>query len=463
MESDTIAAISTALSDSGIGIIRISGPRSVSIADQIFVTAGKKHILNGCASHTIHYGFIMEDETVVDEVMVSILKGPRSYTKEDTIEINCHGGVYLMQKILRLVVQKGARLAEPGEFTKRAFLNGRIDLSQAEAVMDLIRSRNDFAVRSSLEQLRGSVRDEIVRIRKKILYEIAFIESALDDPEHISTHGYADRLSQTITELSQQIKRLQDTFENGRIRTEGIRTVIIGKPNVGKSSFLNVLSGEERAIVTDIPGTTRDILEEEVRIHGIALRVIDTAGIRSSEDEVEKIGVQRAVDYASRADLILYVADASRPLDENDFRIMDLIEKKKVIVLLNKTDLPVVIQEDRLKEKLKDHITDIRIIHTSMTEKRGMDAFEDAIRELFFQGQIEPENEIVITNIRHAQALKEAQESLSLVKRSLDDKMPEDFFSIDLMSAYASLGKIIGEEVEDDLVEEIFSKFCMGK
>ncbi len=463
MESDTIAAISTALSDSGIGIIRISGPRSVSIADQIFVTAGKKHILNGCASHTIHYGFIMEDETVVDEVMVSILKGPRSYTKEDTIEINCHGGVYLMQKILRLVVQKGARLAEPGEFTKRAFLNGRIDLSQAEAVMDLIRSRNDFAVRSSLEQLRGSVRDEIVRIRKKILYEIAFIESALDDPEHISTCGYADRLSETITELSQQIKQLQDTFENGRIRTEGIRTVIIGKPNVGKSSFLNVLSGEERAIVTDIPGTTRDILEEEIRIHGIALRVIDTAGIRSSEDEVEKIGVQRAVDYASRADLILYVADASRPLDENDFRIMDLIEKKKVIVLLNKTDLPVVIQEDRLKEKLKDHITDIRIIHTSMTEKRGMDAFEDAIRELFFQGQIEPENEIVITNIRHAQALKEAQESLSLVKRSLDDKMPEDFFSIDLMSAYASLGKIIGEEVEDDLVEEIFSKFCMGK
>ena len=463
MQNDTIAAVSTALSEGGIGIIRISGPDAVKITDRIFVDAKGKHPLTTYHSHTIHYGFIENNKQIVDEVMLSLMKGPRSYTKEDTVEINCHGGVFLLQKVLKLVLENGARLAEPGEFTKRAFLNGRIDLTQAEAVMDLIRSGNDFALSASLRQLQGSVKEEICDLRAKILYEIAFIESALDDPEHIQMDKYPERLSGVIRQLKGQIKKLTDSFENGRVRREGIRTVIVGKPNAGKSSFLNLLAGEERAIVTDIPGTTRDALEESVRLWEICLNVVDTAGIRESENPVEKIGVERAKRYADQADLIVYMVDSSLPLDENDEQIMELVKEKKVIVLLNKNDLPPFCDPAETERILREKIPGCRVIRTSMSEKSGMEAFVDAVREMFFSGEIDVENDVILTNARQEEGLRKAFESLEMVEKSIRDQMPEDFYSIDLMNAYSSLGTIIGEEVGDDLVEEIFSRFCMGK
>ena len=463
MYNDTIAAVATALSDSGIGIIRISGPKAVEVADCVFEAAGKKEKLKDFDSHTIHYGYIKENGTILDEVMVSLMKAPRSYTKEDTVEISCHGGVYLLRRVLDLVLKNGARLADPGEFTKRAFLNGRIDLTQAEAVMDLISSENEFVMRSSISQLKGSVQREISQLREKILSEMAFIESALDDPEHISMEGYPPRLSAVTDELIRRMEKLLHTFEEGRVRKEGIKTVIVGKPNAGKSSLLNLLTGEERAIVTAVPGTTRDILEEKVRLNGIDLLVVDTAGIRESEDAVERIGVERAKQYAANADLIVYVVDSSSSMDENDEEILNMIADKKVIVLSNKKDLPSVLREEDLKKALEKKLSGVRIINTSMKEGKGMEEFEDAIRDMFLNGQIDVENEVVITSLRHAKALKEAKESLEMVKKSIEDKMPEDFYSIDLMNAYSLLGSIIGEETGEDLVNEIFSKFCMGK
>lgn len=463
MKTDTIAAIATALTDSGIGIIRISGTDAIDIADKIFQTKGGKHLFHTFESHTIHYGFIVDENEIVDEVMISMMKAPRSYTMEDTVEINCHGGVLTMQKILETVIRNGARMAEPGEFTKRAFLNGRIDLSEAEAVMDLIQSKNDFAMKSSMKQLRGSVSDEIKSLRAAILYEIAFIESALDDPEHISTDGYPEKLSGIVDSLLKRLKKLLDSADNGKMLKEGINTVIVGKPNAGKSSLLNLLVGEEKAIVTNVAGTTRDALQENIKLHGISLNMIDTAGIRQTEDIVEKIGVDRAKKYAKEADLILYVVDSSVPFDESDSQIMDMIREKKTIVLLNKTDLQPVITEEEFRNEYGIDSKDIRVIKTSAKENIGMDEFEENIKEMFFFGEIHMENEIVITNLRHKEAIQNAFESLKMVKQSLLDDMPEDFYSIDLMSAYTSLGYIIGEEVGDDLVNEIFSKFCMGK
>ena len=463
MKTDTIAAIATALTDSGIGIIRISGTDAIDIADKIFQTKGGKHLFHTFESHTIHYGFIVDENEIVDEVMISMMKAPRSYTMEDTVEINCHGGVLTMQKILETVIRNGARMAEPGEFTKRAFLNGRIDLSEAEAVMDLIQSKNDFAMKSSMKQLRGSVSDEIKSLRAAILYEIAFIESALDDPEHISTDGYPEKLSGIVDTLLKRLKKLLDSADNGKMLKEGINTVIVGKPNAGKSSLLNLLVGEEKAIVTNVAGTTRDALQENIKLHGISLNMIDTAGIRQTEDIVEKIGVDRAKKYAKEADLILYVVDSSVPFDESDSQIMDMIREKKTIVLFNKTDLQPVITEEEFRNEYGIDSKDIRVIKTSAKENIGMDEFEENIKEMFFFGEIHMENEIVITNLRHKEAIQNAFESLKMVKQSLLDDMPEDFYSIDLMSAYTSLGYIIGEEVGDDLVNEIFSKFCMGK
>ena len=338
-QTETIAAIATALSDSGIGIVRISGEEAIEIGNRVYRSKNGCHSLKDYGSHTIHYGFVMDGEEILDEVMVAVMKAPNSYTREDTVEINCHGGVLIVQKILGAVVRQGARLAEPGEFTKRAFLNGRIDLAKAEAVMDIIHSRNEFALKSSMQQLKGSVSDCIRRMREEILYEIAFIESALDDPEHISTDGYPQKLSRKVEELLARCTKLIDSADNGKVLKEGINTVIVGKPNAGKSSLMNLLVGEEKAIVTDVAGTTRDILEESIRLHGIGLHIIDTAGIRSTEDVVEKIGVERAMKIASDADLILYVVDSSVELDESDEEILDLIRDKKRIVLLNKTDL----------------------------------------------------------------------------------------------------------------------------
>ena len=466
MKSDTIAAIATAVSDSGIGIIRISGENAIEVADRVYRSKNNKKRLLNVKSHTIHYGFIYDGDVMVDEVMVAVMKEPNTYTRENTVEIDCHGGMLVMPKILDAVLKNGCRLADPGEFTRRAFLNGRIDLSRAEAVMDVIHSKNEFALRSSVRQLKGSVSEKVHSLRKEILHEIAFIESALDDPEHISLDGYAEKLGEKTARIYGDIKKLVDSADNGKMLKDGINTVIVGKPNAGKSSLLNILVGEEKAIVTSYAGTTRDVLEESIKLHGIGLNMIDTAGIRDTDDVVEKIGVEKARKYAGNADLILYVVDASCQLDENDDQIMRLIAGKKVIVLLNKTDLEQVVSEADIVKKMTDVSFDggvVRVIKTSTKENTGMDVFEDTIKEMFFHGEIAVNDEIYITNQRHKEALAEAGESMRMVLNSLADHMPEDFYSIDLMSAYAALGKIIGEEVDDDLVNEIFAKFCMGK
>lgn len=454
---DTIAAIATGMSDSGIGIVRISGSEAITIADRIFTSKSQLKV-SDMKSHTIHYGFIFDDEDMIDEVMLLIMRAPNSFTTEDTIEIDCHGGVFVMQKILETVIKHGASPAEPGEFTKRAFLNGRIDLTKAEAVMDLIHSKNEYAMKNSIGQIRGSLYDRVVSVREKLLYEIAMIESALDDPEHISLDGYKEKLNLLIKELLKEMKQLVSTFHNGRILQEGIRTVIVGKPNVGKSSLLNIMVGEERAIVTDVAGTTRDVLEETVYLNGITLKLLDTAGIRNTEDTVEKIGVQRAKKYADEADLILYIVDASIELDENDMEIIRMIQDKDTIVLLNKTDLANQITEEEMKEK-----SGKTVISVSAKNGTGIDVFEKLLKDMFINRRISYNDEVLITNIRQKNALEEAIKSLILVQKSILDEMPEDFYSIDLMNAYASIGSVIGERVDEDLVNEIFSKFCMGK
>lgn len=535
MKTDTIAAIATGMTDSGIGIVRISGKRAVEIGNELFISPSGNKILKKAESHRLYYGFFLN----IDEVMAVVMRAPKSFTGEDTVEIQCHGGVLVMQKILEAVLRAGARLAEPGEFTKRAFLNGRMDLSMAEAVIDVIHSQNEYALESSFNQLKGMLSEKVRTLRAEIIHEIAFIESALDDPEHISLDGYTDKLAKKVNDFLKSIEKLLNTADNGKLIKEGINTVLIGKPNAGKSSLLNLIMGEERAIVTDVAGTTRDILQETVRLGEINLNIMDTAGIRDTDDTVEKIGVEKAIKYAEKADLILYVADTSVNLDENDREIISFISShhKNVIVFLNKSDLPNVVkeeeirqifeelimreseteqeqidkssceckieqnnvekdriekgiveenvkkdrvegiieqnneekkevekeiaEEDRIKENGKS--SKIIMIRSSAKNNSGLEELEKTIKDIFFQGEIKSSNEVVITNIRHKEALQEAYDSLRLVNKSIQDGMPEDFYSIDLMSAYSSLGRIIGEEVDDDLVEEIFSKFCMGK
>ena len=466
----TIAAISTAMSASGIGIIRISGENAMDVISRIYRSKGGKKKIKEVPTHTIHYGYIYDGEELIDEVLVMIMHAPRTFTGEDTVEIDCHGGVYAMQRVLDTVLKNGAEIAEPGEFTKRAFLNGRMDLSQAEAVMDVIQAKNEYALRSSMDQLRGSVQKAIRDIREKLIYHIAYIESALDDPEHISLDGYPEQLAAKVTYFQQEIAKLLATADNGRLIKEGISTVIVGKPNAGKSSLLNMMLGEDRAIVTEIAGTTRDALHETINLHGISLNMIDTAGIHETQDVVEKIGVERAKKYAMDADLILYVVDASGNIDEDDQNIISLLDGKKAIILLNKSDLENKITEESLKENLAKrlkHSEDIRILRTSTidpsSENSGMEELEETIRNMFFEGELKHNNELVVTNLRHKEALQDALHSLQLVERSIENGMPEDFYSIDLTSAYASLGRIIGEEVDEDVVNEIFSKFCMGK
>ncbi|MCH5249019.1 MAG: tRNA uridine-5-carboxymethylaminomethyl(34) synthesis GTPase MnmE [Lachnospiraceae bacterium] len=487
MKTDTIAAISTAMSNSGIGIIRVSGDEAISLTNRIFVNKNKKNCLTEYSSHTIHYGYIVdENENIIDEVMISIMKAPNSYTTEDTVEINCHGGVFIMKKIMDTVLKTGVRAAEPGEFTKRAFLNGRIDLSEAEAVMDIINSKSEFALKSSVKQLKGSVSGLIKNLREEILYEIAFIESAIDDPEHISLDGYDEKLSKKTDEILKKLKNMLDTADNGKMLKEGINTVIVGKPNVGKSSLLNILVGEDKAIVTEIAGTTRDVLEETINLDGIVLNIMDTAGIRNTDDVVEKIGVDRVKKIIKDADLIIYVVDSSNPFDNNDYEIIRMIKNKNTVVLLNKSDLDLCINEEDLKKafvrvyndtieinkitsdiKISEtntlDIDNLRIIKTSTRENTGIEDFINTVKDMFFNGKLSYNDEVFITNIRHKELINDAYDSMIQVKKSLDDNMPEDFYSIDLMNAYISLGKIIGEEVGEDLINEIFSKFCMGK
>ena len=457
LNKETIAAISTGMSNSGIGIVRISGDDAFQIIDRIY--KGKKK-LSEADSNTIHYGFIKDGGETIDEVLVSVMRAPRTFTGEDTVEINCHGGVYVVQRVLETVLKNGARPAEPGEFTKRAFLNGKMDLSQAEAVIDVITSKNEYALQSSVSQLRGSVKKKIETMRETLLYHTAFIETALDDPEHISVDGYGETLEKELIPIREELKKLIDSAGNGRIIKEGIQTVILGKPNAGKSSLLNVLSGRERAIVTEIEGTTRDVLEEQIHLNGLNLNMIDTAGIRQTEDVVEKIGVEKAREYAESADLIIYVADASRKLDENDREIAQIIAGKKVVVLLNKSDLEPVLTREELCIFLEDEFP---VIEVSAKEEKGIRELEQQLKTMFLSGDLSFNDEVMITNMRQKSALQDAYMSLRKVQESIEDQMPEDFYSIDLMDAYEALGSITGETIGEDLVNEIFSKFCMGK
>ena len=457
-QTETIAAIATAMNNSGIGIIRISGEDAFSVIRKIFRPAKEKD-MDTVASHTVHYGTIMDGERIVDEVLVLIMRAPHTYTREDTVEIDCHGGMYVLNKTLELVLKNGARAAEPGEFTKRAFLNGRIDLSQAEAVIDVINAENDFALKSAMTQLKGSVSEKVRKERALLLSQIAYIEAALDDPEHIEMEGYGSTLLPILSECRDDIRQLLENADDGRIMKEGIRTVILGKPNVGKSSLLNALLGQERAIVTDIAGTTRDALEESLRIHDVTLNVIDTAGIRNTEDVIEKIGVDKAKEYAKEADLIVFVVDTSRPLDEDDYEILQIIRDKKVIALFNKQDLAVAADLKTLKEELGQ----IPVIETSIVENTGLDQFVSTVREMFYKKEINFNDQVYITNARQKSALAAAEDALTKAMDSINMGMSEDFFTIDMMEAYTQLGLLIGETVEDDLADEIFSRFCMGK
>lgn len=455
---DTIAAIATPGSGSGIGVIRISGENAIEVADKIFQPKNRNKRLPEQPTYTIHYGNIVDGDKLLDEVIVLLMRGPHSYTAEDTVEIDCHGGTFVMRKILELVIRNGARPAEPGEFTKRAFLNGRIDLSQAEAVMDVIEAKNNYALQSSLGQLKGSLLEMIREMREKILYEIAYIESALDDPEHISLDGYPVELGEKVDNLLKIAVDLLKSSQNGRVLREGIRTVIVGKPNAGKSSLMNVLVGSNRAIVTDMAGTTRDILEEEIQLKGLNLNIVDTAGIRKTDDPVEKIGVERAKKAMLDADLILYVVDSSADLDENDEEIISFLQDQNAIILLNKADLPSALTVEKMQERLQKPTVSI-----SAREETGMDELSDLIEHMFLSGEISFNDQVYLTNMRHQAAMEQVQSSLMKVKESISLGMPEDFFSIDLMDAYEALGSIIGESVGEDLVNEIFSKFCMGK
>jgi len=455
--NDTIAAISTAMNNSGIGIVRISGPEAFCVLDKMFRPARPKDMRN-VPGYTVHYGYITDGDNTIDEVLVMILKAPHTYTREDTAEINCHGGVYVLNRILELAVRNGARLAEPGEFTKRAFLNGRIDLSQAEAVIDIINAENSYALKSAVTQLKGSVSEKICEERAILLENIAYIEAALDDPEHIEMEGFGPELLKRVEAIRSDVDHLIATADDGRIIREGIRTVILGKPNVGKSSLLNALLGESRAIVTDIAGTTRDALEENLRLKDITLNIIDTAGIRETEDIIEKIGVDKAREYADQADLILFVMDSSALPDDNDREIIRTIRDKKVIVLLNKSDLGSNPDAEKAAYELG-----CTVIKTSMKDSLGLDELSEAIRSMFFSSEINFNDQVYITNARQKQALCEASGSLSKTIQSIEADMPEDFFTIDMMDAYEKLGSVIGEAIEDDLADEIFSKFCMGK
>lgn len=498
--SDTIAAAATGMNQGGIGIIRVSGENAIIAVDKIFQPKHKGRELKNLNSYTAAYGNIVRhyedgkktpgnmdseevkngcpDYGIIDEVIVLVMKAPATYTKEDVVEIDCHGGMQVIKEILDLLLQNGVRLAEPGEFTKRAFLNGRIDLSQAESVMDLVSAKNRLAAKSAVSQLKGDLGNKIKMMRDNLIHNIAYIESALDDPEHYGLDGFKEELDLSLEGLENDIQHLLLTAEDGRIMREGINTVILGKPNAGKSSVLNALIGRERAIVTDIAGTTRDTLEEYISINGIPLNIVDTAGIRNTEDIVERIGVDKSLQAAENADLILYIVDSSVPLDKNDFQIMEKIKGRQAIILKNKSDLKSVLtSQDILGSWIscadgenmppqKDNAGYGKlpeVIEISAKENTGFNEFYEQLNIMFFHGSLSYNDEVYITNMRHKDALSDALSSVSLVRKGIADGMPEDFYSIDLMAAYERLGFIIGESVEDDLVDTIFKDFCMGK
>ncbi len=452
-DSDTICAIATGMGQSAIGIIRISGEDAIEKADKIF--RGKRK-LSELQSFTASFGGIYDGDKKLDEVIALVMRGPHTYTTEDTVELDCHGGPLVMKRVTELLIREGIRPAEPGEFTKRAFLGGRIDMTEAEAVMDVISAENDMALASSLEQLSGSLREKTVSLRDRILHETAFIESAIDDPENYSLDGYSEKLDDIIEGLSKEIETLISTSDEGRIIREGIRTAIVGRPNVGKSSIMNMLTGTDRAIVTDIEGTTRDTLEEYINLGGITLKLIDTAGIRDTEDVVEKIGVDRAIESMEAADLIMLVLDSSESLTDNDRELISRLRDKRYIVLINKSDLAQKLDTAELGELQN-------VLYISAKSGQGLDEIRETIREMFFKNEIDFNNQLYITNARHKAALVRAAESLGRVRESIGAGVGEDFYTIDMMAAYESLGEIIGETLEDDLADKIFKDFCMGK
>lgn len=471
-DNNTITGIASGMGG-GIGIIRISGNKSLEIVGKVFRT--KKYVdeihgkLNDglvwdCnyfskkQTHTISYGFITDGNNIVDEVIVLLMKAPNSYTKEDVIEIDAHGGPFVVKKILEILLKNGARLAEPGEFTKRAFLNGRIDLSQAEAVMKIISSKSSFALDSAVKQLEGRVSSYIEEIRQEILHNLGFIEAALDDPEHYNLDEYRkDILTSTENQIN-KLSTLLKCFDDGRMKSEGINTVIVGKPNAGKSSLMNLLLDEERAIVTNVAGTTRDIIEETVYLDNIVLNLVDTAGIHKTNDLVENIGVDRAVQYLEKADFVIYVVDSSVSLDEADRQIIDLLKNKIGVVLMNKSDLNVKLSKDDIKKSL-----DWDCIEFSNETKQGLQKLSDYIKNSFLHGDITFNDQVYLTNIRHKEAVEDALNSLVQVRDSINLGMPEDFLTIDMMDAYKKLGLINGETASEDLVNKIFKDFCMGK
>lgn len=455
---DNIAAIASGYGQSGIGIIRISGPEALNIVSKIFRPKNKKVDVMSMKSYTAHYGYIVDEGESVDECIVLYMKGPHSYTGEDVVEIDAHGGTLVCHKILKVICKNGARMAEPGEFTKRAFLNGRMDLSQAEAVMDVIHADNENALSMSLRQLNGELKRVIEKMRKTIIHENAFIEYALDDPEHVSLDGYESKIEGIVEGLIAELEEYIAHADEGKLIKEGIQTVIVGKPNAGKSSLLNYLLGEERAIVTHIAGTTRDTLEEHAIIDGIPLNIVDTAGIHETKDIVEKIGVDKAKSVIDKADLILYVIDQTEDMNEDDEEIIELIKEKKIIILLNKSDLIQEEYKPPLLEKL-----DAPMVSVSIKNNTGVEQLKEIIKELFFEGEIATNQHILVNNERHKRAMEAALQSLRQVKESIVNGMPEDFYTIDLLDAYEQLGLIIGESVHDDLVNEIFADFCTGK
>lgn len=460
MLEDTIAGISTPPGIGGIGIVRMSGAEAFSIIRRIFKSFKNKDMMKA-SSHTIHYGYIYDDkkEAMIDEVLIMVMKAPHTYTKEDVIEINCHGGVVSIQKIMELVVREGARIAEPGEFTKRAFLNGRIDLSQAEAVIDIITAKTDMSLQSAVYQLEGSLSHKIKAYRHEILSMIAHIEATIDYPEHDIEELTYQTMEKQTQELLQKICGLIDTADSGKILREGLQTVIIGKPNVGKSSLMNALLKEQRAIVTDIPGTTRDILEEYINLRGVPLKIIDTAGIRDTEDVVEKIGVGKSKEFLEKADFILMLVDGSIPLSEEDVQIFDLIKEKKAIVIINKTDLPIGIDELQIKQFADEK----QILKVSLKDSKGLDQLEKVLKDMFFSGEVNFERDVLVTNIRHKQLLEKAENSLRAVLETIQMQMPEDCISIDLQQAYEYLGEITGDSVGESIIDQIFTQFCLGK
>lgn len=457
-EFDTIAAVATNLGESGVSIIRVSGDKALNIVSKIFIGKNNKK-LDDIKTYTMRYGFIIDEKTSekLDEVIVSFMKGPKSFTAEDTVEINCHGGVIVTRRILEEVIKAGARLALPGEFTKRAFLNGRIDLSQAEAVIDIITAKTELSVKSALDQSGGKLSREIMILRDRLLEIIAHIEATVDYPEDDLEEVTADRAQESINDIIDKVNELLSSADEGKILREGLSTVIVGKPNVGKSSILNALLMEKRAIVTDVPGTTRDIIEEYISIDGIPVKVVDTAGIRETEDIVEKIGVERSREMINNADLVVLALDISEKLSEDDKEIIDYIKDKKYIVLLNKIDLQPKINNEDLKELNSNYIIDI-----SAKTGEGLDRFKNVIKELFFKGEISAK-EVMVTNARHKEALIRAKESLMSADGILDNTFAIDLASIDLRNAWKFMGEISGDTVEENIIDKIFSKFCLGK